>query len=141
MAVAIVLGNRLNDDNSLSEKGLKRCEILQNAMEVFHFSKVILTGGIANPKTSVSEAKAMKDHLVDLGMKEDLFLLEEEAKSTTENALFSLKIVKELGEKDVVVISSIEHFARSLPKNAIVCFREAIRNFPDMKLKLYTEDY
>ena len=141
MAIAIVLGNRLNDDGSLSEKGLKRCEILKNAMDVFGFHRVILTGGIANPKTSVSEARAMRDHLVEMGMDEDLFLLEEEARSTHENALFSLKIAEELGEKEVVVISSIEHFERFFPKNAIVCFREAIRNYPDIKLKMYTEEY
>ena len=141
MAVAIVLGNQLNDDGSLSVKGLKRCEILQNAMKVFHFHKVILTGGIANPKTNISEARAMRDHLVSLGMEEDLFLLEEKAQSTTENALYSLKMAEDLGENEVVVISSIEHFGRSVPKNAIVCFREVIQQFPGLKLKMYTEEY
>ena len=141
MAVAIVLGNRLNDDGSLSEKGLKRCEILMNAMEVFHFHKIILTGGIANPRAGISEAKTMKDHLLKLGMNEDLLILEEKAESTHENALFSLKIVEELGEKEAVVISSIEHFGRSVPKNAIVCFREVIKDFPNIKLKMYTEEY
>ena len=141
MAIAIVLGNRLNDDGSLSEKGLKRCEILMNAIEVFHFNKIILTGGIANPKAGISEAQAMKTHLLGLGLDEDLFILEEKAESTHENALFSLKIAKELGEKEAVVISSIEHFGRSIPKNAIVCFREVIKDFPNIKLKMYTEEY
>ena len=141
MSVAIVLGNRLNDDGSLSVKGLKRCEILIKALQIFPIEKVILTGGIANPKAGTSEAKAMYDHLLLQGIDPELLILEEEAKDTTENARNSLQIVKDLDINEVVVISTIEHFGRSFPKNAIMCFREVIKDFPSIKLTMYTEEY
>lgn len=140
MKVAIVLGNRLNDDGSLSAKGIKRCEIAKKALKIFEFEKIILTGGIANDKANISEAKAMYEYLKK-DINEDMMILEEEAMSTDDNALNSLKIARELKADEVVVISSIEHFGRSEPKNAIMCFRDAIKQYPEIQLSMYTEEY
>lgn len=141
MKVFIILGNRLNDDGSLSEKGLKRCEIMVKAYEIFHPEKVILSGGIANPKAGISEGRAMYDHLVNNGFDPDKLVIEERSTDTTENAKFALSIANDLGADEVVVISTIEHFGRAFPKNAIACFRDVIKGFPEIHLSMYTEDY
>ncbi len=137
----IVLGNRLNDDASLSVKGLKRCEIALKADQIFHPEKIILSGGTANPKAGISEAKAMYDHLVSKGLDPNRLLIEDRSTDTTENARFALSIARDQGADEVVVISSIEHFGRTYPKNAIACFRDVITSFPEIHLTMYTEEY
>ena len=139
MKALVVLGNRLNDDGSLSKKALKRCDITKNAFKTFQPDKIILTGGIANKKTSISEARALYNNLSRY-IDPKLFILEEQATTTTENAIFSLDICQKMGINEVVVISSIEHFGRIMPKNAIKCFRNIIKNYPDIKLSMYTEE-
>lgn len=140
MKALIVLGNKLNDDESLSEKAIKRCSITKKALDIFRPDKIILTGGIANEKTHISEAKAMYNYLIkDIDPK--FFILEEKASTTTENAIFSLEICRKLNINEVIVISSIEHFGRTDPKNAILCFRDVIKDYPEILLRIYTEEY
>ncbi|MBR0451413.1 MAG: YdcF family protein [Oscillospiraceae bacterium] len=142
MQYFIVLGNQLNDDSSLSAKGLKRCDITKKAFSIFHPDKIILSGGIANPKAGISEAEALFRHLTaDLYMDPDLFILENRSTTTEENALFSLKIAQDDRADEVVVISSIEHFGRLFPKNAVLNFTEVAKKFPSIHLTMYTEDY
>ena len=142
MKYFVVLGNKLNDDGSLSAKGLKRSEIAKKANDIFHPDKIILSGGIANKNAGISEAQALYHHLTSvLKMDSDLFILEDRSTSTKENALFSLEIAKNAGADEVVVISSIEHFGRTFPKNAILNFQEVVKQFPSIHLTMYTEDY
>ena len=142
MRFFIVLGNQLNDDASLSVKGLKRCEITKKAFGIFQPDKIILSGGVANPKAGTSEAEALFRYLTDdMGMNPDLFLLENKSTTTEENALFSLKIAQDSGADEVVVISSIEHFGRTFPKNAVLNFTDVAKEFPSIHLTMYTEDY
>ena len=141
MRVFIVLGNRLNDDGSLSAKGLKRCAITRKAFDIFRPDRIILSGGAANPDAGISEAEAMFRFLTAEGMDPALFLLEDRSGSTDENAMFSLKIASDLGADEAVVISTIEHFGRTLPKNAVRAFRDAAPSFPSVHLTMYTEDY
>lgn len=140
MKALIVLGNKLNDDESLTQKALKRCEITKKALKLFQPDKIILTGGIANEKTNVSEAKAMYNHLIS-DIDPSIFILEEKASTTTENAIYSLEICRKLNINEVIVISSIEHFGRTEPKNAILCFRDVIKDYPEITLSMYTEEY
>lgn len=142
MKAIIVLGNKLNDDETLSNKALKRCDMVLNANSFYKPDRIIISGGIANEKTSISEAKAMYNHLVnDLKMDSNLFILEEKSTTTTENAIFSFEICQKENIDEVMVISSIEHFDRVIPKNAISCFREVVKNYPNIKLIMYTENY
>lgn len=141
MKALIVLGNRLNEDGSLSVKGEKRCEITFRAVRLFQPELIILTGGTTNLSAGISEAYAMKRRLTELGLEEDNLVLEEKATDTTENARYSLEIVRKNNIGEVIVISSIEHFGRTEPKNAIAVFRDVIREYPDIHLCMYTEEY
>ena len=142
MRYLIILGNKLNDDGSLSAKGLKRCEITKKAFEIFRPDRIILSGGIANAKAGISEAEALFRHLTgDLGMDRSIFILEDRSTTTEENAVFSLKIAEDDGADEVVVISSIEHFGRRFPKNAVMHFQEIAKRYPSVHLTMYTEDY
>lgn len=74
--------------------------------------KIILSGGIANPKAGVSEAGSMLKYLVSKGMPEEVFVLEDKSKTTKQNALFSVPMAKELGATEILLCTSNEHMTR-----------------------------
>ena len=51
------------------------------------------------------------------------------------------EIAADHGADEAVVISTIEHFGRALPKNAVKAFRDAAPSFPSVHLTMCTEDY
>lgn len=62
----------------------------------------------------VTEARAMADILTkELGVQEERLLLEEEARSTVENAVNVLRMAERLGAEEVVVVTSLYHMPRS----------------------------
>ena len=140
MNVAIVLGNWLNNDGSISKLLEKR---LQMAKELYfnkEVDKLIVSGGLANKKAGISEAEAMASHLIKDGVKEEDIILEKNSKTTTENAMFSVPIAKELGATRIIIISTIEHFTIYF-YNVLKIFRNAIDKFytEDVRLMVYTD--
>ena len=110
---AIILGNRLNDDGSISKYQEERLEMALEIEELFKPDYFILTGGVANPLAIISEADAMYDYLVNKGIEKERLIKEDQSHSTYENALYSLPIVKKLGAELVIVCTSDYHLARS----------------------------
>ncbi len=108
--VFVVLGNYLNDDGTPSNILIKRLTLTIEAFNKFHPEKIIVSGGIANEKAAVSEAHVMKEYLLKQGFNKDLIIEEDKSMSTRENAVNSMKIIDELGENEVMIISSVEHF-------------------------------
>ena len=109
MKVAIILGNRLNDDGSISkiqEQRLKMAFELEKDLCPDYF---ILSGGIANPIPNKSEAAAMYEYLVSHGFNDKKIILEDKSHSTKENALFSLPIIEKLNPDTVIVCTSDYH--------------------------------
>lgn len=107
----IVLGYRLNDDGSandiLRDRVKKAVGIYTKDMPEL----VVLSGGLANKKTAVSEAAVMKGLIDDLIPKEKI-LLEEKSKTTKQNAYFSVKAVAEKGVERIIICSSTKHLNR-----------------------------
>lgn len=124
MNVAIVLGNRLNDDGSLSKIGLDRLQMLKDADRAYRFDRIILSGGIPNLLAGRSEARAMFN-VLEKDM-QDRCILEQESLKTKENALCSIPIALELEPSRIVVITSPEHLDRWY-LNPIRLFRKTLR--------------
>ena len=55
MKIAIVLGNRMNDDGSLSKIMIKRLLLTLKFDKVYHPDLIITSGGIANELAGVAE--------------------------------------------------------------------------------------
>ena len=108
--IFIVLGKFLNDDGTMTDLLIERLNIALDAYHKFHPEKIIVSGGIVNKEANVSEAKLMKDYLINKGIKENIIIEEGQSQTTKENALFSMPIVEQLNYKDVMIISSYEHF-------------------------------
>lgn len=112
MKIAIVLGNRMRDDGTISDVMRER---LQLALKLYGEQKpdyMILSGGAPNKKTPVTEASAMYDWLVDAGIDPAVLICEDRSNVTNQNARNSAAIACELGADTVVVCSSRAHLTR-----------------------------
>lgn len=137
MKVAIVLGNRINDDGTFTKMMIKRLELAYELYSKKEIDKIIVSGGIANPNVKFSEAELMKKYLIKKGIEEDFIYEEKKSHTTRENAFFSVPMALELNPSEIIVVSSIEHFTKQ-NYNVIKYFAEAIGK-RNIKLMIYTD--
>lgn len=109
----IVLGAALWND--VPSPALK--ERLNLAFELYQTGKVehlILTGGLDGNGSKLTEAEGMRNYLIEKGIPADKLYLENAARSTYENLLYSKLIADEQGWQRIFVITHDYHSARSL---------------------------
>ena len=107
--VAIILGNRLNDDGTITKIQEDRLLMALEIEELFKPDYFILSGGVANPLAKISEAEAMYNYLLNKGIDKNKLIKEDKSYSTVENALYSIPIAKELGAKTIILSTSLYH--------------------------------
>ncbi len=107
--VVIVLGNRLNDDGTITDIQKERLEMALEIENLYHPNFYILSGGIANPKAIISEAKGMYDYLIKKGIDENKLIMEDKSFTTVENAKYSIPIAKSLSATKIIVCTSSYH--------------------------------
>ena len=138
MLVAVVLGNRINDDGSMSNIMLKRLKMAIKLYNTFTFSKIILSGGVANKHVGMSEAQMMYDYLVSNGVPGDILMLEDKSLTTKQNAEFSIPIAVEIGATELLLCTSTEHMSRDY-LNPIKLFQKQLSKYPNIRLSAYCE--
>lgn len=136
MLVAVILGNRLCDDGSITEIMEQRLKMAVEVNKIFAPEKIIVSGGIANPKAGVSEAEKMFDYLVKNGVPADKIIKEDKSLTTKQNALYSTPIAAELGATELLLCTSVEHMSRRY-LNPIKLFLKQLEAFPSIKLQAY----
>lgn len=108
----IVLGAGLKNGDQLSYMLRTR---LEKAMEVFKKNpklKIIVSGGQGKDEL-LTEAEAMKIYLIKHGIPEDQIILEDQARSTYENLLFSQRKLKSSDNQKIIILSSNFHIFRA----------------------------
>lgn len=138
MHVLVVLGNRMNDDGTMTGLSVKRLNAAMRFAAAFGVDKIILSGGVANKKANRSEASAMHEYLLANGIAADRLVCEDKSLTTEENAKYSVPIAAKLGATEITVITSNEHMSRNF-LNPIKLFEKELRNYPDIKLSAYSE--
>ena len=138
MKVAIILGNRMNDDGTISETMKKRLELTLELYKELKPDKIIVSGGIANRIANVSEASKMEEYLINKGISKDLIIQENESHTTRENALFSVPIALGLNADTIIICSTIEHFTK-VPYNTVKFFSDELKD-KKVKLMIYTNN-
>ncbi|MBO4666612.1 MAG: YdcF family protein [Bacilli bacterium] len=138
MRLGIILGYRLKDDGTMTKRLMKRCELAIQYINEFGLDKLIVSGGVANEHTTVSEAKRMKDYLVARGLDPDFIIEEDRSMTTWDNMEFSMQIAKEQGfdVHTVVVITTVDHYLLSY--NTVKICKEYI-NDPNINMLLYID--
>ena len=138
MRLGIILGYRLKDDGTMTKRLMKRCELAIKYIEDFGLDKLIVSGGVANEHTNVSEARLMKEYLVKRGLDPDFIIEEDRSMTTWDNMEFSMQIAKERNYdvSCVVVITTVDHYLLSY--NTVKICKEYINN-KDINMVLYTD--
>ena len=136
MRVAIVLGNRMQDDGSLSDIMLSRLNLTLKLDSEQKIDKYIVSGGVANKVAGVAEASKMAEWLVNNGINEDRIIKEDKSLTTVENAKFSIPMAYEIGATEIVLVTSTNHVTRPyLPAGRL--FQKALKKYPNIKLAIY----
>lgn len=114
--VVIILGNRLNDDGSITEIQKQRLELALEIEKEFNPDYYILSGGPANPVPNKSEAQAMYEYLIEKDIKKERLILEDQSYSTVENAKYSIPIAKKLNPDLIIICTSAYHLGNPIYK-------------------------
>ena len=69
--VVIVLGNRVNDDGTITEIQKERLEMAKEIEKIFNPNYFILSVGSPNKKAGISEAEGMYNYLVNGGFNKE----------------------------------------------------------------------
>lgn len=108
----VVLGYGLLPDGALRPELENRLTAAWMQAIAAPLSPVVVTGG--NPQNGISEAEAMKRWLIGRGLPADRIHVEDRAGSTVQNALFSTKMLRDLGATSAVVVTSPNHIRRAV---------------------------
>ena len=133
MLVAVVLGNRMNDDGTPSELMLKRMQLTMEMYQKLQPDKIIVSGGLANKKAGITEAQFMFDYLIAQGVPADKLVAEHNSMTTAQNAQFSVPMAKAMGATAIVIVTSAEHMSRSF-LNPLKLFQKILKG---TQIRLY----
>ncbi|MCP2275856.1 YdcF family protein [Nocardia amikacinitolerans] len=108
----VVLGYGLLPDGGMRQELLARLHAGFVQALLAPASPVIVTGG--NPRNGVTEARAMADWLIARGIPAERVIVEPDAASTAQNAEHSARIMRDIGARDAVVVTSADHIDRAV---------------------------
>ena len=117
----VILGYALSDEGEMKAPLIGRLEQGLAAAKLNPESEIIVSGGV--PKAGVTEAYLMKKWFVEKGISPERVHMDDQAKDTVGNAIYSSMILKEIGAEDVTLITSASHIRRGLS-----VFKEASLN-------------
>ena len=151
----VILGNELNADGSMKDELIRRLKVGLDCAEQYPNAYVVCSGGgTAEENKDVTEAGQMGAWLLENGLEEKRLILEDQSRSTIENARYTLDI---LGRdypqvSSVAIVSSDYHITRGallFEATALMMMEE--KKEPEAKVvsncaspapdKRYTEDY
>lgn len=128
---AIILLGGMTDEDVTKESGQPAYN--DNVERVLMTHRLLRDGKarFVVPSGGSNEAVIMGEQLRDWGIEADRIVVEDRARNTRENAIYSAEIVKQRGWKKVLVVTSAFHMKRS-----IECF-----NAVDLDFDTYAVDY
>lgn len=139
MIIAVILGNRMNNDGTLSDLAKKRLDLAEKLYKEISPDRIILSGGLANQKAGIAEAKAMYEELMRRGnIPAESIILEDKSLTTGENAKFSVPIALKFSPEKIIVSTTREHAKRPYFNPLRLFRREVKRNGSGVPVEIYT---
>lgn len=111
--VIIVLGAGLNSDNEPGSALIRRANHAAALWQQGLAAAIICTGGVTGRTTTRSEASACGELLSKAGVPGEAIFLEEQSRSTEENAIYSDEIMQAQGWTSAVLVSDSFHMLRA----------------------------
>ncbi len=120
--VYIVFGAKVKTDGPTSTLA-ERLNEAARALEKDKNALCIVSGGQGNDEPT-TEAYAMKEYLLKLGIAEDRIYMEDKASNTAENIRYSVELMEREGleDYDIVCVSSDTH----IPRISLMCARAGV---------------
>jgi len=111
--VIVVLGAGLRRDGTRGSALTRRATHAVILYEQGYADNIICSGGFPSQFIVRSEADACRELLVERGVPADAITLEEQSRSTEENAVYSKVIMEERGWQTAIVVSDPFHVFRA----------------------------
>jgi uncharacterized SAM-binding protein YcdF (DUF218 family) len=109
--------NKTADDRTFFDKGADRATHAVQLYKEGKLKRTLITGGQGfQPKNNQREAILLANFMVTAGVPREDLIIEEEAKNTRENALFTMRILEARGEnldQRFLLITSAFHMKRA----------------------------
>jgi hypothetical protein len=121
----VVLGAGLETNGMLKAKLVSRLDQCRRLARIYPHAPIILTGG--NQKSGVTEAFAMDLWCLRRGIPRKRLYLEDRARDTVENALFTSAILQRLGVTHVTLVTSANHMHRGLADLQEACLQRDLK--------------
>ncbi len=111
----VVLGNQLNDNGTLSDEGIGRCDVAYKSAIKYPNSMIYVTGGgTSKYNKSVTEGEQMYQYLVNVKKLNPKRIIKEiRAMNTIENTKNTFQILKKDNIKSITIITSEYHVKRA----------------------------
>ena len=109
--IAVILGNKVNEDGSLSERLKKRMEC---GLDLFHkgrVSKIIVSGGLG--KEGFYEGDRMKAFLLEHNVPDTAIIVDNKGNNTRATVSNVLSLKDSLNYKSLIVVSQYFHLTRT----------------------------
>jgi hypothetical protein len=120
----VVLGAGLETNGVIKAKLESRLQQCRKLSRIYPKAPIVLTGGAQ--KGGVTEAYAMSRWCIQKGISRDRLTLEDKAKDTVENAVFSSTILQRLGVTHVTLVTSSSHMHRGLTDLQEACLQRGL---------------
>ena len=109
--IALILGNKVNEDGTLSKRLEKRLECGLNLYQNGQVKKIIVSGGLG--KEGYYEGDKMKDYLIKNNVPDSLVIIDNFGNNTLATVNNALKLKESLRFKSIIVVSQYFHLTRT----------------------------
>ena len=128
MTIVVILGNRLNNDASMSKELYERLDLGIETFYKVNADYLCVTGGMANFIARTTEASQMYSYLIEHDFDEEKNILEDKSLTTRGNARYLKRILKDVQIDKLYLVSSKYHFFRTKYPTCQVQFRKYFKN-------------
>lgn len=109
--IAVILGSKVNEDRTLSQRLEKRLETGSELYKNHRVQRIIVSGGLG--KEGFYEGDKMKEFLVKKGIPDSLIIVDNFGNNTRLSVINTLKLKDSLPFKSVIVVSQYFHVTRT----------------------------
>lgn len=109
--LAVILGNKVNEDGTLSIRLEKRLESGIDLYENHRIKKILVSGGLG--KEGFYEGDKMKEFLVEKGIPDSLIIVDNHGDNTRATVINALKLKPQLKFNSLIIVSQYFHVTRT----------------------------
>jgi vancomycin permeability regulator SanA len=109
--IAVILGNKVNEDGTLSERLTKRLKCGLSLYKNGRVKKIIVSGGLG--KEGFYEGNKMKDFLISNHVPDSVIIVDNYGNNTIATINNTLRLKDSLKFKSIIVVSQYFHLTRT----------------------------